>query len=318
MDWVLLGIPAGIIMLYFGSDWLVRGAKDLALHYRISPFIIGLTILAFGSSAPEAITSIVSTETPDIIIGNVVGSNIANVGLALGLAAVISPIVCRYAPIRIEMCAMMVSVILMLVLGIGGFAQVESILLVLCLLLFLYIVWRVKSKDSKAQENYASDVKTEGKMLSKPVCLAAILAGLVLLYFGARFFVDGSVELAHMLGVSELLIGLIIVAIGTSLPELCISVMASFKGENDMAVANIVGSTIFNCFFVLGIGGALVNIPVSDATLFFHIPVMILITAVLFLMIRFNNGLGRKSGAVLLLFYIAYLALLVMFPELSM
>ncbi len=318
MDWVLLGIPAGIVMLYFGSDWLVKGAKDLALHYKVSPFIIGLTILAFGSSAPEVITSVVSTDTPDIIIGNVVGSNIANVGLALGLAAMISPIVCRFAPIRIEMCAMMASVVMMLILGFGGFARIESVFLVICLLVFLYVVWRVKSKNKDTQESYASEVKTEKKTYSIPVCIAAIIAGLVLLYFGARFFVDGSVSLAHMLGVSELLIGLIVVAIGTSLPELCISVLASFKGENDMAVANIVGSTIFNCFFVLGVGGLLVDIPVSDATLYFHIPVMIAISLLLFLMVRFNNGIGRKSDAVLILSYIVYLIVLVMYPELSM
>jgi len=318
MDWILLGIPIGIILLYFGSDWLVKGSKDLALHYNVSPFIIGLTILAFGSSAPECITSVVSSDTPDIILGNVVGSNIANVGLALGIAALISPMVCRFAPIKIELYTFLASVILLFVLGIGGFIQAESVFLMICLFTFLFVVWKLKSDNKEAQKNYVSDVDTESRRLSIPVCIAAIVAGLVMLYFGARFFVDGSVELAQMLGVSELLIGLIVVAIGTSLPELCISIMAAFKGENDMAVANIVGSTIFNCFIVLGIGGALVDIPVSDTTLFFHIPVMILISLVLFLMIRFNNGLGRKSGAFLLLFYIAYIAILVYCPEMSM
>ena len=144
------------------------------------------------------------------------------------------------------------------------------------------------------------------------------IVGLVLLYFGARFFVDGATELAKILGISELMIGLIVVAIGTSLPELCISLMASYRGENELAVSNIVGSNIFNSLFVLGIGALLVDVPVLDTTLMFHMPVMIGLSVLMFLMVYRNNKIGKVSGAILLTVYVAYIAAMAIFPSLTM
>ena len=142
--------------------------------------------------------------------------------------------------------------------------------------------------------------------------------GLVVLYFGARFFIDGAKGLAELAGLPELVIGLIVVAIGTSLPEICISTIAARKGEADLAVANIVGSNIFNILFVLGIGSVLVDIPVSDSTLFFHLPVMLVFALAMFLVVRFTNRIDRKTGVLFVIMYAAYIAIMGMMPELMM
>ncbi len=320
MFW-LLGIVLGIIMLYFGSDWLVDGAKKLALRLGIAPFVIGLTVLAFGSSAPEAITSIVSTSNPDIIIGNVIGSNIANIGLCIGLAALINPMVAKFASMRFEIITMVFAAILITLLGIAGYiGQISGIILIALLFLFILIVYFSKRGDAEGQESYVSEIDTEvdrsGKMLA--LWIGMCIIGLVLLFFGARFFIDGATELARIIGVSELMIGLIVVAIGTSLPELCISLMAAFRGENELAVSNIVGSNIFNAFFVLGIGASLVNVPVSHITLTFHMPVMIALSVLMSLMVWRKNEISKISGALLLAVYVGYILSMAFVPSLTM
>ena len=142
MDWVLLGIPVGIVMLYFGSDWLVKGAKGLALRLGISAFIVGLTVVAFGSSAPECVTSLVSSETPEIIIGNVVGSNIVNIGLAIGLTAMISPLAAKYLSMRFEVIMMMVASLVVVVMSLGGFIGfTEGLILCIALVVFVFLVY---------------------------------------------------------------------------------------------------------------------------------------------------------------------------------
>ena len=320
MFW-LLGIVIGIVMLYFGSDWLVDGAKKLAIRLGIAPFVIGLTVLAFGSSAPEAVTSIVSTSNPDIIIGNVIGSNIANIGLCIGLAALINPMVAKFTSMRFEIITMVFAAILITLLGIVGYiGQITGIILIALLFLFTLIVYFSKRGDTEGQESYVSEIDTEvdrsGKMLA--LWIGMCIIGLVLLFFGARFFIAGATELARIIGVSELMIGLIVVAIGTSLPELCISLMAAFRGENELAVSNIVGSNIFNAFFVLGIGASLVNVPVSHITLTFHMPVMIALSVLMFLMVWRKNEISKISGALLLAAYVGYILSMAFVPSLTM
>ena len=320
MFW-LLGIVIGIVMLYFGSDWLVDGAKKLAIRLGIAPFVIGLTVLAFGSSAPEAVTSIVSTTNPDIIIGNVIGSNIANIGLCIGLAALINPMVAKFTSMRFEIIAMVFSAVLITLMGIAGYiGQISGIILIALLFLFTLIVYFSKRGDAEGQESYVSEIDTEvdrsGKMLA--LWIGMCIVGLVLLFFGARFFIDGATELARIIGVSELMIGLIVVAIGTSLPELCISLMAAVRGENELAVSNIVGSNIFNAFFVLGIGATLVNVPVSNITLTFHMPVMIALSVLMFLMVWRKNEISKISGALLLAVYVGYVISMAVVPSLTM
>jgi len=317
MFWIAVCLIAGTAMLYFGSEWLVRGAKGLALHFGIAPFVVGLTVLAFGSSAPEAITSIVSTETPSLIIGNVVGSNIANVGLAIGLAAIIGPMAAKYTDMKIELIVMLATAVGLLAMGYFGFiGQIEGIALILLLFAFLYYVFRKKGSDEEAQSAYTEDVTPE--KLSNPILAVLVIIGLILLYFGAKYFIEGARDLAVLLGVPDLIIGLIVVAIGTSLPEMCISILAAHRGEADMAVANIVGSNIFNIFFVLGIGAALVDVPVSSSVLTFHLPMMLLFSIVMFLMVRFRNRIDRTSGLVLVGLYCAYIAIIGLYPSLMM
>jgi cation:H+ antiporter len=320
MFW-LLGIILGIVMLYFGSDWLVDGAKKLALRLGVAPFVIGLTVLAFGSSAPEAVTSIVSTSNPDIIIGNVIGSNIANIGLCIGLAALINPMVAKFTSMRFEIITMVFSAILITLLGISGYiVQISGVILIALLFLFILIVYFSKRGDTEGQESYVSEIDTEvdrsGKMLA--LWIGMCIIGLVLLFFGASYFIEGATELARIIGVSELMIGLIVVAIGTSLPELCISLMAAFRGENELAVSNIVGSNIFNAFFVLGIGASLVDVPVSDITLTFHMPVMIVLSILMFLMVWRRNEISKISGALLLAVYVGYVISMAVVPSLTM
>ena len=320
MFW-LIGIILGIVMLYFGSDWLVDGAKKLALRLGVAPFVIGLTVLAFGSSAPEAVTSIVSTSNPDIIIGNVIGSNIANIGLCIGLAALINPMVAKFTSMRFEIITMVFSAILITLLGITGYiGQISGVILIALLFLFILIVYFSKRGDAEGQESYVSEIDTEidrsGKMLA--LWIGMCVVGLVLLFFGARFFIEGATELARIIGVSELMIGLIVVAIGTSLPELCISLIAAFRGENELAVSNIVGSNIFNAFFVLGIGASLVDVPVSDITLTFHMPVMIALSVLMFLMVWRKNEISKISGALLLAVYVGYVISMALVPSLTM
>ena len=317
MFWIIASLIAGAIMLYFGSEWLVRGGKGLALRLGITPFVIGLTVLAFGSSAPEAITSIVSSDTPDLIIGNVVGSNIANIGLAIGIAALAGPMVAKYSGMRIEIIAMLAASVGLFVMGFFHYINwIEGIILILLLFIFLFFVFKKKGSDEEGKELYEEDVTPE--TLSTPILVCLVALGLVVLYFGARFFIDGAKDLAVLIGVPDLIIGLIVVAIGTSLPELCISVLAAYRGEGDMAVANIVGSNIFNILFVLGIGSVLVDVPVSDSLLIFHLPVMLLLSVVMFLMVRFRNKIDRKSGVILVTIYAAYVAIIAMVPDLML
>ena len=315
MFWIAVSLIAGAAMLYFGSEWLVRGAKGLALRLGVSPFIIGLTIVAFGSSAPECITSIVSTSNPSLIIGNVVGSNIANVGLAIGLAALAGPMAAVYKDMKLEIWAMLAACVGLCALGLlGSIGMYIGIVLIALLFVFLYVVFKRKKTDESGRAAYEDDVKEE--KLGTPLLAILCAVGLVLLYFGARFFIDGAKDLATLLGVSDMIIGLIVVAIGTSLPEMCISIMASRRGEADLAVANIVGSNIFNILFVLGIGAVLVDVPVSESMLMFHMPVMLIFSLAMFLFVRFRNRIERPTGMLFVGMYAVYIVIMGLVPSL--
>ena len=313
MEWVLLGIPVGIVFLYFGSEVLVDGGKNLALRLGITPFVIGLTVLAFGTSAPEAVTSIVSRDDPGIIIGNVVGSNIVNIAVCIGLAAMIFPIASKFEDNRIEFATMALASIIVLVMAFGGIGTIEGIILMALLLIFIFIVYKTKVNTPEAA---AEDLGEPDMPTWKAVLLIAV--GLVLLYFGADMFVDGSKEIAEMAGISELVIGLFLVAIGTSLPELCVSIMAAFRHENDIAVSNIVGSNIFNAFFVLGIGATISDIPVYDSLFMLHIPTMILLSVLMTLFIWKWGRINRLAGSVLVAIYAAYAVIILAMPDLAM
>ena len=317
MFWIAVCLIGGAIMLYFGAEWLVRGAKGLALRLGVSPFVIGLTIVAFGSSTPECITSVVSTDTPQLIMGNVVGSNIANVGLAIGLAALAGPMAAKYEDIRLELVAMIATAVGLAAIGLafGEVGRIAGVLMVLLLFVFIFLVFSKKKSSEAGKEMYESEAKEEEK-LGAPILAVLCVVGLVLLYFGAKYFIAGAKDLAIDLGMSDLLIGLIVVAIGTSLPEICISFLAAYRGEADLAVANIVGSNIFNILFVLGIGAILVDVPVVDSVMMFHIPFMLLFSASMFLIVRFRNRIERPAGAALVAMYAVYIGIMALVPSL--
>ncbi|MCL2333649.1 calcium/sodium antiporter [Candidatus Methanoplasma termitum] len=318
MSWILLGIPIGIVFLYFGSEWMVDGAKKMAIRLGVTPFLVGLTVVAMGSSAPELITSLLSSNNPQFIVGNIVGSNIANVGLAIGLAALITPVVCKFDDTRFEMFSMMAAVVIITILAFTGkLGLIQGIILIAALLIFLFFTYKVRRRSHIEETEEEATEKEESIKTQMWKCVLLVIVGIVLLYIGARAFIEGAVDLAGMFGVSELMIGLIVVAIGVCLPELCICIVAAYRKENELVVSNIVGSVVFNSFFALGIGVLFTTVPVTHFTMVFHMPIMILMALLLVLMIRFGNKVTRWEGAALICVYAVYIALMITFPELT-
>ena len=318
---IALLLLAGAALLVLGAELLVRGATLIAAAAGIRPLIIGLTVVAFGTSAPELAVSLGATwgGEPDIAVGNVVGSNIFNVLFILGLSALVVPLAVQRQVIRFELPIMLgVSILFLLVAYDGVIGRLDGLLLFSGLLAYLFYLARSGSAPVPApglvpQPESAEAVVPGG---ARSIATAALLAlvGLVLLVAGSRFFVDGAVSLAVLLGVSQTVIGLTIIAAGTSLPELATSVLAGLRGERDIAVGNVVGSNIFNILAILGLCGLLApdGIGVDPAILRFDIPVMIAV-AVATLPVFFTGfRIGRLEGLLFLAFYLAYTAYLVL------
>ena len=312
---ILLLFVAGFVLLVSGAELLVRGASRLAIAVGISPLVIGLTVVAYGTSAPELAVSLQSSfeGQADIAIGNIVGSNIANVLLILGISALITPLVVARQLIQLDIPLMIGLSILVLLMGLDGrINRVDGVLLFTGAIAYTTFVIRQSRKESKAvQKEYEqqygnSRVGIGPKHLTTNIGL--IIIGLALLVLGAGWLVEGATITAQLFGMSELIIGLTIVAIGTSLPEVATSIMASIRGERDIAVGNIVGSNIFNIVTVLGLSGMVTSagVNVSTAALRFDIPVMIAV-AVACLPIFFTGSLiARWEGVLFLGYYVAY------------
>jgi len=311
----------GLVALVVGAVLLVRGASRLATLAGISPLVVGLTVVAFGTSTPELGVSVTSAYAGQaaIAVGNVVGSNICNVLLILGLSALVAPLVVAQQLIRIEVPLMIGSSLLLLLLALDGVVgRLDGLLLFAGVL--IYTVWAIRRsrKESQlVQAEYADSVAAaapDEKAGGLAWQLLLIAAGLGLLGLGANWLVTGAVALAKTFGVSELVIGLTIVSIGTSLPELATSVMASFRGQRDIAVGNVVGSNLFNILAVLGLSALVApdGVPVAAAALQFDIPVMIAV-AIACLPIFFTGHLiARWEGALFLAYYAAYVGYLVL------
>lgn len=311
----------GFVALIFGAELLVRGASHLAMLAGISPLVVGLTVVAFGTSSPEMGVSVMSAYSGQaaIAVGNVVGSNICNVLLILGLSALVAPLVVAQQLVRIEVPLMIGVSVLMLLLALDGVVgRLDGALLFSGVI--AYTVWAIRRsrRESKLiQDEYAASIG-EGLPAENPHGLlwqfALIAAGLGLLGLGSNGLVNGAVALAKSFGISELVIGLTIVSIGTSLPELATSVMASLRGQRDIAVGNIVGSNLFNILAVLGLTAVVAptGVPVEAGALQFDIPVMIAV-AIACLPIFFTGHLiARWEGALFLSYYVAYLGYLVL------
>ncbi|MAB99943.1 MAG: sodium:calcium antiporter [Pseudomonadaceae bacterium] len=312
---------AGLVLLVGGAEVLVRGAAKLAAQFGIPPLVIGLTVVAFGTSAPETAVSVQAAMngSGDLAIGNVVGSNIANVLLVLGATALIAPLIVSRQLIRMDVPLMIGASLLTFGLAWDGeLSKIDGAILFTCIVAYTFFLIRSNRNSlDEPDDEFAAEfgLNEPAKPYAWLINLILIVVGLVLLVGGSHFLVEGAVTLARALGLSELVIGLTVIAIGTSLPELATSILAAFKGERDIAVGNIVGSNLFNLLSVLGLA-ALVSpspISVSPNALAFDFPVMIAV-AVACLPIFFTGyRINRWEGLLFLAYYGAYTLYLVLF-----
>ena len=307
-------LVAGLLFLIIGAEALVRGASKLAAAFGISPLVIGLTVVAFGTSSPELAVGIKSalSGNADIALGNVVGSNIFNILVIIGLSAVITPLVVAQRLVRWDVPLVIGLSFLVFFLGLSGsIGRVEGLLLFVGLIVYITFTIRQSRKESAAvQEEYAKEYHPERfKNLGQwAVNIGLLIGGLVMLVLGSNWLVNSASSLARAFGVSELVIGLTIVAIGTSAPELATSLMAAKRGERDIAVGNAIGSNLFNILGVLGITAALApnGIAVPRSAMAFDIPVMIAVAIAALPVFFTGYSISRLEGAVFLLYYVAY------------
>jgi len=321
---ITLSLIAGLVLLVIGAESLVRGAARIAAMFNISPLIIGLTIVAFGTSTPEMAVSTQSAWSGqgDLAIGNVIGSNIFNVLFILGLSALIVPLIVSRQLIRLDVPVMIAASILAWVLAMdGSYSRLDGLILFACVVtytsyLILSSLRKYKlGKLSVEDSEYSEQINTGRFTILKN--LAFILAGLVLLLLGSKLLVSGAVDLAKLWGLSELIIGLTVLAVGTSLPELATSLIAAWKGERDIAVGNIVGSNIFNLLCVLGLAGLVSPqpIPIDPNALSFDFPVMLAVTIACLPIFFAGYRISRWNGALFFFYYLAYTSYLIMHSQ---
>jgi cation:H+ antiporter len=308
----------GGVFLVCGAEFLVRGASNLARTLGLSPLVIGLTVVAYGTSMPETAVSVSSAfkGSSEIAVANVLGSNICNVLLILGVSALITPLVVSQQLVRLDAPIMVAITVLAYILCADGMLGLwDGMLLFLGSLGYTIFVVRKSRREMRLENevrNAAGELESPAEPPSLVKNLAFIALGLVLLVLGSGWFIEGAIEIARILGVSELVIGLTIVALGTSLPEVATSIMASIRGERDIAVGNVVGSNIFNILCVLGLTGIVAphGITIPPAALSFDFPVTLAV-AVACLPIFFTGYLiARWEGLVFLGYYVAYTAYL--------
>lgn len=316
MDWLTIVLfVLGLGLLVGGAELLVRGASNLAAAVGISPLVIGLTVVSFGTSSPELAVSLQSAIAgqPALALGNVVGSNIFNVLFILGVCALITPLFVQFQLIRLDVPLMIVSSLILFGLAFdGGLSRFDGLLFVLGLLAYLTftVIESRKANVLDAQTTLTDEVDRSPRGLAIAIGIAVI--GLALLMLGANWLVDGAISFARMFGISELVIGLTIVAVGTSLPEVATSVVAALRGERDIAVGNVVGSNIFNILGILGLTAIIAPIHIAPAAISFDLPVMVAV-AIACLPIFFSGQvIARWEGAVLLGCYCSYVIYLIL------
>jgi len=306
---LLLLLAVGFLALAYGGDVLTSGAAAVSVNFKIDPIVVGLTVVSIATSLPEMATSFMAAkDSPGIALGNILGSNIANIALILGIAAMIAPLKIKRRLIRPEVPILIVLTIIFSLFAMGGgFSRLEGlILLTLTVVYLIYVVRAAKVKDSKDQIIEGSDA------IARKTTKAAIffiLIGGTLLALGAEVLVGASVEMAMRMGASELFVGLTIVAIGTSLPELAASVAAVRAGHGDMCAGNIVGSNIFNMLLVGGGVSAFVGMEVRDELLLVEFPALILLSGLLLWFFKSGHVVSRREGVSLLFLYVGILSL---------
>lgn len=311
MTYVLLII--GFVLLIKGADYFVKGASSIATALQISPLLIGLTIVAFGTSSPEATVSMVAAfeGNAGVAIGNVVGSNIFNITFVVGMTALLYPLRVESETIRKEIPFTLLAGAALLILmsdlflqSAGGnfITRSDGLILLLFFGIFLYYIFEVARRDRSKETN-----KTKAPVATSwGKNILFTLGGLAAIIFGGDLVVDGAIEIALALGMSETLVGLTIIAVGTSLPELITSITAAIKKESDIALGNIVGSNIFNIFFVLGASSVVSPLAV-DSKIFVDVILMLILTIVLLVFSRSNFKIGKLEGIILAIAYIVYM-----------
>jgi cation:H+ antiporter len=296
-------LAGGLLGLFLGGDWLVRGASQIAARFNVPPLIIGLTIVGFGTSTPELLVSLQAAfdGLPGISIGNVVGSNTANILLILGVAGIIAPPIADFLNMRRDLFWMLGAALVMPVIIASGYVgRIEGAALITGLIIYLGLSFRAMRNDPT--EALPSDVN----LLH---AAGFTIAGLIAVMVGAKYLVESATIIARHLGVSEAMIGLSIVAIGTSLPELATTVAAAIKGEREIALGNIIGSNIFNILAILGLTGLIIPIPVDTRFMSFDVPVMICATLLILGLIYVRGEISRIAGGLMILAYIGYIAI---------
>ncbi len=319
---ILLLFVGGLALLILGAELLVRGASRLAAAFGISPLIVGLTVVAFATSAPEMAVSVkaVLAGQDDVAIGNVVGSNIMNVLFILGLSALVTPLVVSRQLVRLDVPLMIVASFAVLGFGLNGtVARWEAAILFVALLSYLAFLVRLSLNDSDRalhmdNESTGASPGVQRGLRSYVRDITLVLIGLGMLVLGSRWLVDSAVTVATALGVSELVIGLTIIAAGTSLPEVVTSVVASIRGQRDIAVGNVLGSNLFNLLGVLGLAGIVApnGLAVPQSALVFDIPIMIGVAIACLPIFATGFRIDRWEGGVFLAYYGAYITYVVL------
>jgi cation:H+ antiporter len=308
----------GFVLLYFGAEWLVKGSSSLARSLGVTPIVIGLTVVAFGTSAPELVVSLVSSIKGKsmIAVGNVVGSNICNIALVLGLSAVLNPIKSDPTVVRRDIPIMLAISLYLLVLSFNStLGRIEGATLFIGIILYTFMNYYLAKKETAGAAEIESELEDIGFVASRTKQLVMIAAGIAGVVGGAQAVVDSAVFIMTEIGVSEKFIGLTIVAFGTSLPELATSVVAAMRGEMDISIGNLVGSNVFNIMSVLGVASLVRPIPIPGgfvgSGLWIDYLVMMFTSFLPWLMMRKNYSVSRSNGFILLLCYGGYLTYLI-------
>lgn len=310
----LFWLFVGLVLLTAGGESLVRGALAAARRLGVSPLLAGLVIVGFGTSAPELVVSLQAAlaNKPEIAIGNVVGSNIANILLILGISALIMPLVVNIQCLRRDGLTMLAATLIFMALAsFGGLGRLEGILMLGCLAAYLVWAYRTERDDSAGPEAELDKAKAgEIELVPMSIWMTVLttVGGLVMLIIGANRFLLGAIGIGQELGVPEAIIGLTVVAVGTSLPEMAVSIVAAIKKHADVAVGNIIGSNIFNILCILGISSTITPLPLQGRLLHIDQFVMLAVTVTLLLFLFFGLRLSRLKGAVLLAAYVVYIA----------
>ncbi len=305
----LFELISGLVILLFGGEFIVKGAVLTANKFRIPPMVIGLTIVSFGTSAPELLVSIKAATdgNPDIAVGNVIGSNIANLALVLGITVLFIPMIIERSKIMINWSVMMLATIIFYLFSINGWIENwEGIALFSALIVFIYFL--IKTSKNTLSDNLECDLKKESN--SNPLLIIIYMTlGALGLYFGAELLVEGAVSIAYKMGMSEAVIGVTVVALGTSAPELTASIVAAYRKESGISLGNLIGSNIFNLMAVIGITGMVKPISIAPKIMAFDIYWLLGVSLLIFPVVFFSSRIGRVKGFLLLSFYVVYITL---------